>query len=73
MVAWTQCRTRLTLITRDGPWRVALEEAQADSWRRIKEWSFAEKAGVDATLAALGLAADQIASFYTNGALELSG
>jgi hypothetical protein len=90
---WTQCRTRLTLLTSgEGPvraaadpdevprrsflpaatWRVALEVAEANGWKRTNEWSYAQRSDLDRSLAALGLRQDEVEALYRVGELELS-
>jgi hypothetical protein len=53
-------------------WRVALEVAEADGWKRANEWSFAQRSELDRSLAALGLRQDEMEALYRAGELELS-
>jgi hypothetical protein len=54
-----------------GPWHVALEEERAGAWQSMQEWSFAEEAELERSLAALGLRREQVASLRRDGQLEL--
>ena len=56
----------------EAAWRVALEVAEADGWKRSNEWSFAQRSDLDRSLAALGLSRDEVETLYRAGELELS-
>ena len=73
MTPWRQCRTRLRLVPPRGAvsWRVALEAAEADAWKPIQEFAFAERAELDRSLAALGLRPDEVEALYRSGEVEL--